>query len=984
MNDKIFQSEVHEIFVRAHTVVPEKGRPDRPSPKKWPDEVLIFDTETTIDTAQKLNVGVYRRCKLGTGGYQCVEEGLFYADDLDTAQREVLQRFVGDPMNLPQLDVPMFPPPMRLNLYTRSVFVERVFWKAIRNGAMIVGFNLPYDLSRLAVKSGPSDDGGWSLVLSMRKSRKTGEMEINVERPRVVVTSKGGKLTFISVKDIYRPQEWPPEGGRFLDLRTLGWALRNESFSLERACASDGFNVPGKLEHAPTGRVMFEEIKYCRQDVRATANLLNAMKKEFDQHPIDLRPDHAYSPASIAKAYLGAMNIARPAKHFNANDKELGIAMQAYYGGRAECRIRKTAVPVVLTDFTSQYPTVNALLGNWNVLTAHSITFEDCTSEVSKMLDGLELDATFYPSFWKQLSFFALVQPDGDVLPVRTVYNGRTQNIGLNYLTSTEPIWFAGPDVVGARLQTGKSPRIIKAIRMVHHGQQSELKDSNLAGMVPVDPRSHDFFCHVVEQKNTHKPSNKALSYFLKILGNSGSYGLFVEVNPKELRKPVSVQVFSGEISRDLTRRDVEKPGDWYFPPMASLITAGGRLLLTMLERSVRDAEGSYLFCDTDSLCIVSNEHGGLVSCPGGEHELDDGRDAVKALSWKQVDGIATKFNSLNPYDREHVKEILKVEDVNFVDADRRKRQRQLWGYAISAKRYALYTQNGPDISIVKASGHGLGYLYPPKDGSSDDDTPTWIWEAWDWLLRKELGFTSKEPEWLDYPSLMRMTLTSPNVLRGHRPEWLAPFNFFFFPIVSELGGYPAECDRSNFRFIVPFTKDRTKWGNLVGINLHDGQSYAMEMIPRVKQDKVVPESLRIMLRLYLRRPESKSLAPDGSPCAAATEGLLKRTSIVAGEIVPVGKETDRRWEDGEDIEMLDSKVREYRASGGMAVADQVLREKIGKRIRPLMRATKLSQHTIEAIRDGKPVRRRTLERLQAAMGAIKTATAAGSPPGGL
>lgn len=969
MKNKTSPPEVHEIFVRAHTVVPEKLPRDRPSPAKWPDEVLIFDTETTIDTAQKLNFGFYRRCKLGRTGCQCIEEGLFYADDLDATQREVLKSFTADLGNLPQLDVKMFPPPMRLNLYSRSVFVERVFWKAIRRGAMIVGFNLPYDLSRLAVKSGPSDDGGWSLILSMRKSRKTGEIEINVERPRVVVTSKGGKLTFISVKDIYRPEEWPPEGGRFLDLRTLGWALRNESFSLERACAPDGFNVPGKLEHTPTGGVTLDEIKYCRQDVRATTSLLNAMKKEFDQHPIDLRPDQAYSPASIAKAYLEAMNIKHPLKHFSTTSKELGIAMQTYYGGRAECRIRKTAVPVVLTDFTSQYPTVNALLGNWNVLTGDSITFEDCTSEANEMLAGLELDAAFDPSFWKRLSFFALVQPDNDILPVRTVYNGRTQNIGLNYLTSTEPIWFAGPDVVGARLQTGRSPRIIKAIRMVPHGKQTALKVTNLAGMVPVDPRSDDFFCHVVEQKNVHKPSNKALSYFLKILGNSGSYGLFIEVNPKELRKPANIQVFSGEISRDLTRREVEKPGDWYFPPMASLITAGGRLLLAMLERSVRDARGSYLFCDTDSLCIVSNEHGGFVNCTGGEHKLADGRDAVRALSWKQVEEIANRFNSLNPYNPKLVREILKIEDINFVDSNLSKPQRQLWGYAISAKRYALFTQDGPDISIVKASGHGLGYLYPPTDGSSDDDTPTWIWEAWDWLLRKEFGFTSKEPEWIDYPALMRMTVTSPNVLRGHRPEWLAPFNFFFFPLVSELGGYPAECDRSNFRFIVPFTTDRTKWGNLVGINLHDGQSYAMEMAPSGKQDKVLPESLRIMLRLYLRRPESKSLAPDGSPCIPETQGLLKRASIVAGEIVPVGKETDRRWEDGEDIEMLDFKVPEYREDRKMVVADHVLRDEITRRgVRPLMRATKLSQHTLEAIRGGKPVRRRTLERLQAAM----------------
>lgn len=963
MKTKPFMPELHEIFVRAHTVVPGKPTRDRASPAKWPDEVLIFDTETTIDTAQKLNFGFFRRCKLGRTGYQCVEEGLFYADDIDAAQQEVLKCFVADPLNLPQLDIKKFPPPMRLNLYNRSAFVERVFWKVIRRGAMIVGFNLPYDLSRLSVKSGPSDDGGWSLVLSMRESRKTGEIEINIERPRVVVTSKGGKLTFMSLKDIYRPSEWPPEGGRFLDLRTLGWALRNESYSLQAAC--EDFGVPGKLEYEPTGSVTLDEIKYCRQDVQATANLLNAMKKEFDQHPIELRPDRAYSPASIAKAYLEVMNIEHPLKHFSTTDRELGIAMQGYCGGRAECRLRKTVVPVVLTDFASQYPTVNALLGNWNVLTAESVTFEDCTNDVREMVTGIKLEDAFASAFWKQLSFFAFIQPDNDILPVRTVYNGRTQNIGLNHLTSREPIWFAGPDVVASHLLTGKSPQIIKAFRMVHHGQQPELKASNLARMVPVDPRS-DFFCHVVEQKSIHKPTNKALAYFLKILANSGSYGLFVEVNPKELRKPVKVRIFSGEISRERPYRDVEKSGDWYFPPMASLITAGGRLLLAMLERSVRDAGGTYLFCDTDSLCIVSNKGGGLVPCPGGDRKLDDGREAVNALSWKQTEEIADRFNSLNPYNRELVREILKVEDANFVDSDRSKPQRQLYGYGISAKRYALFTQNESDISIVKASGHGLGYLYPPKEGLSDDDTPTWIWEAWDWLLREELGLTCKEPKWLDYPALMRMTLTSPNVLRGHRPEWLAPFNFFFFPLISELGGYPKECDRSNFRFIVPFTKDRAKWSNLVGINLHDGQSYQVQMTPSEKQDKVLPESLRIMLRLYLRRPESKSLAPDGSPCVADTQGLLKRASIVAGEIVPVGKETDRRWEEGDDMEMLDSKVLEYRESGGLAVADQALRDEITRRgTRPLMRMTKLSQHTLEKVRDGKPVRRRTLERLQ-------------------
>jgi hypothetical protein len=644
-------------------------------------------------------------------------------------------------------------------------------------------------------------------------------------------------------------------------------------------------------------------------------------------------------------------------------DSILGQAMQTYYGGRAECRTRMTPVPVVLTDFTSQYPTVNALLENWDLLTARSITFEDCAEKARKMLARVHLELLFDPAFWKQLSFFALVQPENEILPVRTLYNGRTHNIGLNYLTSEKPIWFAGPDVVASALLTGKPPRILKAIRMIPHGRQSRLKATNLAGMVVINPKSDDFFCHVIEQKTAQKSKNRSVSNFLKTLANSGSYGLFVEVNEQKTGEPVNVKIFSGEISGKKTDSFVEKPGPWYFPPLASLITAGGRLLLAMLEKCVVQASGSYLFCDTDSLCIISSEDEGLVPCPGGNHKLEDGHEAVKALSWKEVDEIAERFTALNPYNRSLVKEILKIEDINFVDSDPGKPRLQLFGYAISAKRYALYVQKGNDIKIVKASGHGLGYLYAPKDGFNQSaKAPEWVVEAWDWLLRKELGLPSTEPAWLDLPAMMRMVLTSPNVMRYNRPEWLAPFNFFLFPLLSDLGGYPAGCDRSNFKFIVPFNSDREQWGSLQGINLVDGQPYGMDMVPNGKQDKVVPESFRIMLRLYLRRPESKSLAPDSTPCVGDTKGLLRRASVVASDIVPVGKETDRHWEQGEDMSLVDFRVMQYQPISKMVIADTALREQLVKiGMRQLMRRTALSQHTLEAIRAGRSVRRRSL-----------------------
>ena len=63
---------------------------------------------------------------------------------------------------------------------------------------------------------------------------------------------------------------------------------------------------------------------------------------------------------------------------------------------------------------------------------------------------------------------------------------------------------------------------------------------------------------------------------------------MFVEVNAERKKKEESVSYFSGEKKGKVDSNYVEKPGAWYFPPIASLITAGGRLLLAMLEKSVQ------------------------------------------------------------------------------------------------------------------------------------------------------------------------------------------------------------------------------------------------------------------------------------------------------------------------------------------------------------------------------------------------------------
>jgi hypothetical protein len=173
---------------------------------------------------------------------------------------------------------------------------------------------------------------------------------------------------------------------------------------------------------------------------------------------------------------------------------------------------------------------------------------------------------------------------------------------------------------------------------------------------------------------------------------------------------------------------------------------------------------------------------------------------------------------------------------------------------------------------------------------------------------------------------------------------------------------YPKGFDKSSFVFITPFESDRKKWNSLWGVNLIDGQSYQIAKKPTANQDKVIPESFRILLRKYLGKPETKSLAPDGTPCTGATRGLLQRARITAGKLVPVGKETDRRWEQGDDPSMVDSDIYIYERRTKLVIADPAERKKwsvIGPR--KLMRESKLSQEPVSNVLKGKPVRPRTL-----------------------
>jgi hypothetical protein len=951
-----------DIYLRCHTqVFGDKGKPKVRSRRSqvFPKHLLVIDTETTTDSRQTLNFGVYHFCERDSGGHYAVsEEGLFYADDLDNGQLRVLQSYVQkEDVGTIQRCGP------KLKIHTRSVFVEKVMYTAIQAGAAIVAFNLPFDLSRLAVEyrvARGAGGRGWSFVVFRYKNRQ-GKWTPNSFRPRIQLRPKDSKAAFVRLAGGDMNQ--PYLTGRFLDLKTLVWALRNRSLSLESACRE--FKVPGKLaDYSPSGKITKKEIDYCRQDVRATVGLLNAVLAEFKTYPLgDLQPERAFSAASIAKAFLGTMGVLPPQQKFRLDDRTYGFCMQGYYGGRAEIRIRHTPVPVVYTDFTSQYPTVNTLLGLWRLLTAKDVRARTATREVKRFLKTVTVEEILKPGVWAKLTFFALIQPGGDILPVRAVYgHGRADgetNIGLNPLTSDRPLWFAGPDIVASFLLTGKIPKILSAIRFEAVGVQKGMKKVEL-GKGVIDPYRDDFFRKVIEERKG-KSKSDPLYYFLKILANAGCYGIYAEVNRHQTGKndPKHIEIFSGEEKRTERNCVVERPGPWYFPPVSALITSGGRLLLAILERLVRDAGGIYLMCDTDSMAIVASENGGLVPCKGGPNRMPEGREAIKALTWRQVRSIVDRFSALNPYDRQIVPgSILNiVEEINF---DSQGNQRSIWGYAISAKRYALFTWFRTNVQIIKASEHGLGLYYRPKEGrDSGCDVPLWIKEGWQRLLHNALGLPSSRPDWFDRPVMRRIAISTPNVMKALRRlsrDQARPYNFALSPVLVNLSG-------NEMTLLGPFEKDSSRWERMVFINIHDGSTHTLTPPTML----ALPQTFEMVFGQYHRHPEFKSLGPDGQPCKANTYGLLRRYPVKASEIHLIGKETERGWGQADDVSTLLPSLVHYREMND-TVAKTLQKRLKQKPLRMLQRETGLSRHTILRARLGKRVRPKSLRILRSAV----------------
>jgi len=490
--------------------------------------------------------------------------------------------------------------------------------------------------------------------------------------------------------------------------------------------------------------------------------------------------------------------------------------------------------------------------------------------------------------------------PDGDVVPVRADYRQEDWSIGVNPLHSEQPLWYTLPDLIASVLLTGRVPTIVRALRFVPVGRQPDLQPVRLRGDVDVDPAHEDFFQVVVEARQHAKQADDDLAGFLKVLANSGSYGIYAEMIRHELasgsREKVTVhgpagRAFEAKVSAP------EEPGEFCFPPIAAVITGAARLMLALLERAVTDAGGTWVFCDTDSLAIAATPNGALVPCAGGDHRLVDGTPAVKALSYDQVDAIRARFTALNPYNPSVVPDLLKREDTGT-------------GYAISAKRYVIY-QDNPDgtRTIVKRSLHGLGrYLDPisPNEDRRDaEGNPRWIDETWQWILNAHDDPAAPLPDWADRPALSRVTVSSPPLRRpftrwnNGRPwaEQIKPFNFLLIATLDPFG-HPPGANPDRFLLIAPYTNHPETWTELDWHNRYDPHGPSFTITTDKNASPVVHlagvQSYADVLHHYRMHPEHKFYGSDGQPCGRSTNGVLHRRPVtLTGTARLIGKEAN-------------------------------------------------------------------------------------------
>ncbi len=788
------------------------------------NRVLVFDTETTINQYQNFKIGYFQIYQDGV----IQHDGLFYDPDiLNERENKVLEAYSRK---------------HNISLYSLNEFIDSVFYlEVFELKTLCNGYNLAFDLSRIAKRSGNSrgrNRGGFTLTLSD-----------DPFKPPVIIRKLGysNSFKFTTTKQNKGESYFP---GYFLDTQRLAEVLlQSNHISLEKA--GEKLNTPvQKMKGVEHGKVTERYIEYLVKDVETTQAVYEKLVKELDVYQIHIPITKVFSSASIGKHALSQLGI-KPFLELNPDfpDSVIGNIMTSYYGGRTECKIRKEPTKVTVLDFTSMYPTITMEMELWKYIIAESLEIQDITEETRRFVSNLKLSDLQKQDTWKKLVVMVKIQPDNDILPVRMDYKGNNTgfNVGVNYLSSDSEMWHSLPDVIGSYLLTGKVPKITEAIKFIPKGVQKGLRKSRILG-IDIDPLKDNVVQVLVEErqkikkklKKTDKndPEYQHLSsraQAIKILVNALSYGIFIELNPEDKKSEFQVYGLDNFVTKE---NKFEKSGKYFHPLLAVMITSGARLFLTIAEAKLKELGAIHAYMDTDSVFVPPEKAQELVEF----------------------------FQPLNPYNMDIP--LLKPE------------KKDLWFYGIASKRYALYYYENEKISFMKDERsyklHGLGHLTNPFPNSVED----WQAEIWQDILKLHYEMITErdiEEKYSNLYSISQLTVSTSNVLNRFKKlnegkpwrEQIKPFNFFLvgFQVIKE--------DDKAVKPLAPFTKDYQKIIYEPFIDYETGE---------VKEGSQYFKPLNRTILRYVEHMENKF---DGD------EGVLERKHIHVDGLVYIGKEAN-------------------------------------------------------------------------------------------
>lgn len=612
------------------------------------------------------------------------------------------------------------------------------------------------------------------------------------------------------------------------------------------------------------------------------------------------------SPATLLSAVLEHGGVPRDAET-GVPPEWLGRAMAAYKGGRCEAMLPGMIVPVRYVDVLSAHPVVGALIGASEHLIAERIEVLPFTEEARGMARTVNLEHLRDPEWWRRAGpVLCWIRPRGDIIPVQTRYIERGDlTVGLNPTWSDHDRWVMLLDVIASIILTGRIPEIVEAVRFTPGPPRAGLRPVAFRGAL-LDPHD-DLFRQLVEERLRAKAAGETLwAQFLKVMENS-LYGLFAQYNEAARGRKRSAKVavvWTGDGHRTIRLynrhtkeriRPEEIPGPFFRPWLAAVITAGTRLLMAMLEVKVREHGETIAAADTDSAMIVASSEGGLIPCPGGPHRLPNGRRAIRALSFAEVDEILAWFRPLSPVGAD----VWKLEGENTPPPGARS---SLMCLSYGPKRYALFFDM-PDghIHIAKASAHALT-MRPPRGMTKQE----FLRSAWEALIRHERGDRQAILK-LSYAQEMavgELPLRSASVFRKVQsclPEPLAaallPFGALM--VAYQATGLMTWGPRMTGLPVVPWTPDplRALWMSL-------GLGEPVEVIPPPQTDEQWEEALRCsrrprmiaatyadVLRQHRNGTEYKYVTRTGWP-ATLRCGLLRRRPVFIEHSVAIGKES--------------------------------------------------------------------------------------------